>query len=118
MDTDYGKNFQEFLLKHTFVHSVIDSEFKYFNSKDGPNINTVITIFFGNKPSKSNNIFFIKYPGLVANSVDKNYHNNFENPPIIKTYSYNDEILNSYKWGILLKSENILLELLQKLSKI
>lgn len=119
LDTDYGKSFQEFLLKHTYVKSVIDSEFKHFDSSEGPNINTVITLFNGNIPNNSENILFVKYPMLSISSSDKsNVTNYFNISPLIKNYAITDSILSQYKWGILLKSENIILELLERLNKI
>lgn len=115
LDTDYGKNFQEFLLKHTHVSKIIDSDFKHFNSKDGPNINTVITVFMGNRPI-NNALSFIKFSDQFSKenkSSSLTYH--FEKATEIKSYKYDDEILRLYKWGILLKSEAMILDLILRL---
>jgi adenine-specific DNA-methyltransferase len=47
LDTEYGRDFQEFLIHRTNVIAVIDSDYKYFDSTSGSNINTVISIFKG-----------------------------------------------------------------------
>ena len=47
LDTEYGKKFQQFLLGKTHVSLIVDSDFKHFDSIDGPNINTVISFFHG-----------------------------------------------------------------------
>ena len=107
LDTDYGKSFQDFLIRHTQVKKIIDSDFKHFDSKDGPNINTVITVFEGNKTKSGNVIKFINY------SMSNNY---FEIPSTTKIYSYEDEFLEQYKWGILLKSHKHILDILKKLN--
>lgn len=116
LDTDYGKTFQEFLLKHTIVHKVVDSEFKHFNSNEGPNINTVITFFHGQKPELNSRISFVKYS--ISNSASsKIVLNQFENLPIVRSYKYAAKILSDYKWGILLKSEDLIIELIEKINK-
>lgn len=107
LDTDYGKLFQDFLIRHTQVKKIIDSDFKHFDSKDGPNINTVITVFEGNQTNRSNAINFINY------SISNNY---FETPSGIKVYSYDDNFLEQYKWGILLKSQKPILDILRKIN--
>ncbi|MBM3712360.1 MAG: hypothetical protein FJW56_02840 [Actinobacteria bacterium] len=107
LDTDYGKLFQEFLIRHTQVKKIIDSDFKHFDSKDGPNINTVITVFEGNKTNNSNAVNFINY------SLSNNY---FETPSATKIYSYEDTFLKQYKWGILLKSQKSILDILRNIN--
>ncbi len=107
LDTDYGKLFQDFLIRHTQVKKIIDSDFKHFDSKDGPNINTVITVFEGNQTNRSNAINFINY------SISNNY---FEVPSATKLYSYEDNFLEQYKWGILLKSKKPILDILRNIN--
>ena len=46
LDTEYGAQFQKFLLSTTNVLAILDSDFKSFETA---NINTVITIFQGKK---------------------------------------------------------------------
>jgi hypothetical protein len=107
LDTDYGKSFQEFLMKHTEVKKIIDSDFKHFDSKFGPNINTVITVFSKNKTSVGNKIEFINF---------KTINDFYNTPSSVKIYSYEDSLIKQYKWGMVLKSEGYLLEILKKLS--
>ena len=115
LNSDYGKRFQAFLLKATNVKAIIDSDYKYFDSKEGPNINTVISIFEGNKAYPSNKIIFARY------------HENFQEIPFSyvesdklseyhfaesKEYKYSDENIAAIKWGILLHAEDFVLNLM------
>ena len=54
LDTEYGIKAQNFLTKHTNVISVIDSKYRYFPAGEGPNINTVITLFIGKERNPLN----------------------------------------------------------------
>jgi adenine-specific DNA-methyltransferase len=120
LDTEYGKKFQSFLLKNTKVHKVVDSDFRYFQSGDGPNINTVVTLFIGKKASGSNAITFARY------------HENFRHVSIanlnlagqqdanivdVKNFQYSDTLLRELKWGILLSSSYEILKLFPLLNK-
>lgn len=116
LDTEYGRKFQEFLLKNTQVRLVLDSDFRYFSSGDGPNINTVITLFVGKKSVPSNTVTFARYHenfNRVANIID------YENSPFIEThkYLYTDDMLKQVKWGILLSSSEETLALLEILKQ-
>ena len=51
LSTDYGKLFQNFLLKKCEVHAIIDSEYKYFETAD---INTIITIIRNRNENNDN----------------------------------------------------------------
>lgn len=118
LDTEYGKKFQEFLIQTTSVKAVIDSDFKYFDSSDGPNINTVITIFKGNVPEPDNNMFLLRFHESfqkVPFSFDSNIRINDANKLTCKFYNYNDSSISNVKWGILLSAEQYVLELIQKL---
>jgi hypothetical protein len=120
LDTDYGRKFQNFLLKHTHVKAIVDSDFKYFDSKLGPNINTVISFFVGNGvPDMSESVLFARY------------HDNFANVPssIIcdkigslsevetKKFKCEDQILTTLKWGTLLSSSDEVLDTISLLKK-
>lgn len=120
LDTDYGKKFQDFIVGKTSIFAIIDSDYKYFNSVTGPNINTVITIFKGKNVLSNNKLKFLRF------------HENFERVPntfsdlkrlgkqklaSISTYDINDELLKEYKWGLLLSSEDIFIDLLKELNK-
>jgi len=102
LNTEYGRKFQTFLLRHTQVKAVIDSSFKHFDSSEGPNINTVISVFHGKVPSDDNVLKFVRY------------HLSFEEVATISAsqavathavefaaYRYSDSILHELKWGTL-----------------
>ena len=118
LNSDYGKRFQAFLLKTTNVKAITDSDYKYFDSKEGPNINTVISIFEGKKAQLQNKVIFARY------------HENFQKIPFsysdadklaeykfaeTKEYKYSDDNLSAIKWGILLNSEDFILNLIHTL---
>ena len=118
LNTDYGKDFQLFLLNNANVQYIIDSDYKYFDSKDGPNINTIITIANRNKNNKHNQINFYRF------------HENFEKIPTqifdfprevtknfleFKKINYDDNILKEIKWGILLDANEEFLNLFKLL---
>ena len=95
LDTDYGKKFQQFLLKHTNVKSVVDSDLKHF---DGPNINTVITIFSGKTPRDDNEVVFSR----LGTSYTE-----------LHRLSYSNPLLKETKWGVLLVASEDVLGLLE-----
>jgi hypothetical protein len=116
LDTEYGKKFQNFLLKNTQVRLIVDSDFRYFASGDGPNINAVITLFVGKSSKSSNTITFARY------------HENFErisnltiqeSSPFVDVnkYAYTDKALQDVKWGTLLYSSKEILDILDLLRK-
>jgi len=120
LDTMYGKKFQEFLISNTNVQKIIDSDYKYFDSKEGPNVNTVISVFKDKKPNKSNVVTFARF------------HENFDkiifpacNFKILKDrqwvdyseYKYSDRLLVDTKWGILLSAGECVLDLLELLKQ-
>ena len=116
LDTEYGKKFQNFLLKNTQVRLVIDSDFRYFASGDGPNINAVITLFVGKNSKSSNTITFARYHASferISNLINQ------EDSPFVDTnkYAYTDNLLQEVKWGILLSSSKETLALFDLLRK-
>ncbi|MBU1011230.1 MAG: Eco57I restriction-modification methylase domain-containing protein [Bacteroidetes bacterium] len=119
LDTEYGIKAQEFLTKHTNVIAVIDSKYRYFPSGEGPNINTVITIFQDKKPDANNIISFIL---LKENIQDTKL--NFRRPineinDSFKSncFSYSDKLLKNYKWGILHNSDSFILDVIKLLER-
>ncbi|OHA73868.1 MAG: hypothetical protein A3B24_03300 [Candidatus Wildermuthbacteria bacterium RIFCSPLOWO2_01_FULL_48_16] len=103
LDTDYGKKFQQFLLKHTNVKSIVDSDLKHF---DGPNINTVITIFSGKTPRGDNEVVFSRF-GTTHTELHR--------------LSYSNPLLQEIKWGVMLvASEEVLglFDLIRKRGKL
>lgn len=119
LDTEYGNKFQDFLLQHTYVEAIIDSDYKYFDSKEGPNINTVISIFKGKKPVQRE-ITFARFKDRFQNIPSSLFEVNGD-PKILNVeyyrYSYSDKILSDTKWGTLLTSPIEFLELLAILKK-
>ncbi len=120
LDTDYGKKFQNFLLKNTNVKAIIDSDFKYFDSKLGPNINTVIPIFFGKKADEKSVTIFARY----HENFEKVKHSILCNKPIhpfsqveIKKFEYSNPALKNLKWGTLLSSPSDVLQIFSLLKK-
>lgn len=95
LDTDYGKKFQQFLLKHTNVKSIVDSDLKHF---DGPNINTVITVFSGKTPHEDNEV--------VLSRLGTSYTELHRLP-------YSNPLLREIKWGVLLVASEEVLDLLK-----
>lgn len=120
LDTEFGKKFQHFLLRQTNVKAIIDSDYKYFDGKHGPNINTVISIFQGKKGSAMNEIHFSRF------------HENFEKIPssffeltveqqnkyaTVKKFNYEEKILEDIKWGILLSATSEVLQLISNINE-
>lgn len=119
LDTEYGIKIQEFLIKHTNVISIIDSKFRYFPAGEGPNINTVITQFFGKKPNVMNKIgFYILKINIEDVFLEKSSNINTDNENYkVNFFSYSDNLLKKYKWGILHNSDSFLLDLIKILEK-
>lgn len=118
LDTDYGKKFQTFLLKNTDVKFIIDSDFKYFDSKLGPNINTVISVFTGKDSNEDGSMVFARYhenfekvSSLDLESVDSSTQAD------IKKFAHSDQLLRNFKWGTLLSASNTVLHLISILEK-
>ncbi len=120
LDTEFGRKFQQFLLNNTCVKTIYDSDYKYFNEKSGPNINTVISIFQGKTSKQVNEIRFSRF------------HKNFQSIPFgmerlqskdaadfvtTKIYNYGDSILANLKWGILLSSTEETIDLVKLVQK-
>jgi hypothetical protein len=119
LDTEYGKKFQRFLLKKTNVKAIIDSDYKYFDSNDGPNINTVITLFEGKKTSPKNEIIIVRFhesfgeiPISISDLARGEKHDKIKSA----LYEYSNDLLTDIKWGILLSADKNFLELLDLLS--
>jgi len=107
LDTEYGKKFQDFLLKKTWVQGVIDSDFKYFDSDTGPNINTVISIFVGKKPRENSVVTFARVHQDFSDARFSIGDPNLDIDPLradVRRYPYSSTIINTTKWGMLLAS--------------
>lgn len=114
LDTEYGSQFQKYLRQRTNVLSIIDSDFKSFETA---NINTVITIFQGRKGFSKDVVFarfHVRYGDyrLTQDEIDKQ----FSSSATIKVFKPNSELIKSYKWGFLFNSDIELIDLLSRLS--
>ncbi len=115
LDTDYGFKFQKFLIRNTNIIGVFDNNIKYFD--DSANINTIITLFKGNQGNPTNNINFVRFevgfekapydPNEIA-AISKEIGN------VIKVQQ-SDEILDKIKWGIILNSDDFIIDLHKRL---
>jgi len=119
LDTEYGIKLQYFLTKNTNVKSIIDSKYRYFPAGEGPNINTVITIFNGKEPINENAIKFVllkdNIQEIAIPQIKKQYYS--DQSVKINSFDNNDPLLSKYKWGILHNSDYFILELLSVLEK-
>jgi len=120
LDTIYGRKFQQFLIRNSYVNKVVDSDYRYFPSDEGPNINTVI-VFIGKKPNNViNELSFIRYHvslGELNKLVQQNISNN-ESLTLQRKFQYNDQLLLRTKWGFLLSASNLSLQILEKMKKL
>jgi hypothetical protein len=119
LDTAYGIELQKFLIKHTNVLYVLDSNFRYFPTGEGPNINTVIVHFFGKKPSLENKIgFYLLRKNINDIYIEKSNKENTDNENYkVNFFSYKDKFVKNYKWGILQNSDSFILNLINVLEK-
>ena len=114
LDTEYGAQFQKYLRQKTNIISIIDSDFKSFETA---NINTVITIFQGRKGCSKDIVFarfHVRYGDyrLTQDEID----NKFSSSATIKVFKPNSDLIKSYKWGFLFNSDAELINLLSRLS--
>ena len=116
LSTDYGKLFQKFLLEKCEIHAIIDSEYKYFETAD---INTIITIF-RNRNENNNNLpvkFFHCDGSLEKYPCNTFSIHNTENVSL-KLFSSSDQLLHNYKWGVIIRAEQKLLQIIEIISKL
>jgi len=116
LSTDYGKLFQNFLLKKCKVHAIIDSEYKYFETAD---INTIITII--RNRNESNDKFPVKFFHCNG-SLEKYPCNTFSTHDTenvtLKEFLSSDQLLHNYKWGIIIRAEQKLLRIIETISQL
>ena len=118
LHSDYGKKFQNFLLAQTNAKAIIDSDYKYFDSYKGPNVNAVISIFIGNNSNVNNIIYFARYFkdfAEVQYSYSKIAKLSQSEIADVKFYKYADKRLNEYKWGILFEANEFVMNIFKKL---
>ena len=116
LSTDYGKLFQNFLLKKCKVHAIIDSEYKYFETAD---INTIITII--RNRNENNDKFPVKFFHCNG-SLEKYPCNTFSTHDTenvtLKEFLSSDQLLHNYKWGIIIRAEQKLLRIIETISQL
>ena len=116
LSTDYGKLFQDFLLKKCEAHAIIDSEYKYFETAD---INTIITII--RNRSENNNRLPVKFFHCDG-SLEKypcNILSNHDTENVsLKSFSSSDQLLHNYKWGVIIRADQKLLRIMEAISKL
>ena len=119
LDTAYGIEFQKFLIKHTNVLYVLDSNYRYFPAGDGPNINTVIVHFFGVRPNLENKIGFYLFKKNIKDVyIEKSNKENTDNDNYkVNFFSYKNSFIKKYKWGILQNSDSFILNLINILEE-
>jgi len=120
LDTNYGKQFQEFLLKNTKIKAIIDSDYKHFETA---NINTVLTFLVGNTPvsDKQDKVFFIRYHknfGSIAYAFSKIEDGRYLKTDLTANSFTIEELCNlGHKWGFLLYADDELIKILAILRK-
>jgi len=118
LDTLYGKEVQQFLMKTTDVLLIADSDYKYFDSREGPNINTVISIFKGRSPHKDNVLTFARFHqsfDLLEPNANNYAELNKSGKVDFSQYKYSEPLLTDIKWGILATVEECTIEVLRLL---
>jgi hypothetical protein len=106
LGTDYGKKFQDLLLSFGLEIATVDSDIKHFDATCAPNINTVITFF--KKNNGAGNVHFNTVNiGINVGEIDEKRN---------KTFSVDDPLLK-HKWGVLFKSPENILSLINLLLK-
>ena len=116
LSTDYGKKFQQYLLKNIDVRGIIDSDYKYFETAD---INTIISFFKKNSQMKESSIrFFHCHENLEIHPCNIINPDNNDFSIEYNTIPCNSSLLNKYKWGFIYSTDTKLINLLESMYKI
>ena len=114
LDTEFGSNFQDYLMKTTNILGIIDSEYVYF---ENANINTIITVFEGNIGCIKPLVFIKCHENLSNYSLSLNINQNIDKRSVeMKVINHDDNILRDLKWGMILNCENKTLNIIEKLN--
>ena len=115
LSTDYGKEFQHYLLNNMDVRGIIDSDYKYFETAD---INTVIS-FIKRKTSITNAVhFFHCHENLEMHPCNTAIPNQNDSTIDFNIIPSNSNLLNKYKWGFLFSTDIKLITLLERMCKL
>lgn len=115
LSTDYGRKFQNYILRKINTLGIIDSDYKYFDTAD---INTVIT-FFEKKGLRNVDIIpFIHCHGdLSIHPYNIQDTDTRDKTITVNQFKITDKLLSIHKWGFLFSIDNRLLDLLDYMSK-
>ncbi|MFB6307241.1 MAG: Eco57I restriction-modification methylase domain-containing protein, partial [Flavobacteriales bacterium] len=111
LDTEYGKKVQELIRENTDILGIYDSDYKYFDSSKGPNINTVITFFQGKQTTNNETLiarFKEDFMDIKGTIKDQNGVN-------LDIFNQQEKFIKNYKWGILLNAESEFFSVLEYL---
>lgn len=113
LSTDYGKRFQDYLIRNIDVCGIIDTDFKSFDTAD---INTVITIFKRKVINSKSKVHFFHCHGMLTkNSCNTTDLSKIEKSTEFNIYDSDDILLKKYKWGFLFNTDKKLIDLLGKM---
>ena len=116
LSTDYGKLFQNFLLKKCEVHAIIDSEYKYFETAD---INTIITIIRNRNENNDNlPVKFFHCDGSLEKYPCNTFAIHDTEKITLKSFLSSDQLLHNYKWGVIIRAEQKLLRIIEAISQL
>ena len=116
LSTDYGKLFQNFLLKKCEVHAIIDSEYKYFETAD---INTIITIIRNRNENIENlPVKFFHCNGSLEQYPCNTFSIHDTENVTLKSFLSCDQLLHNYKWGVIIRAEQKLLRIIETISQL
>lgn len=115
LSTEYGKKFQSYLLKNATVNRIIDSDFKYFDSSDSANINTLI-VDYSQKYLDQIEFYrvHVNYEHFSVFDLPSQAWGENKVGKVIRLRN-SDQVLDKYKWGVLFDSEPFLIDLLSHL---
>lgn len=114
LDTDYGFKFQKFLKKNTEILGVFDNDIKYFD--ESANINTIITLFKGNSGNEKNIINFVRFNvGFEEAPYEPEKISSIKKIGTVIKVKQSDEMLDKIKWGIILNSDELIIDLHKRL---
>lgn len=115
LSTDYGKQFQNYLLKNIKVRAIVDSDYKYFETAD---INTVITFFGKLDEQKKYTIrFFNCHRDFALHPCNISSPTDTDNNILQTTFLSDDILLKKYKWSFIYNSDAKFISLIELLNE-
>ncbi len=115
LDTEFGKKFQEYLLRTTNVVAIIDSDYKYFDTAD---INTIITFFEGKQKHSIPALFARSHKSCAHYHLPANALASIDEKDVTyKVIEPDNALLSDMKWGFIFETDPILLKIISKANK-